>query len=87
MVEQHQEWAQHNHHHFTDHGIRILLEKGKKKEKANRRRPAAGKKQSSLRYPTDRTLDKHSITIYSTENEEKSIVVERWNRTIKQRVW
>ena len=32
-------------------------------------------------------LDKHSITIYWTENEEKSGVVERWNRTIKQRMW
>ena len=32
-------------------------------------------------------LDKHDITIYSTENEENSNVVERWNRTIKQRMW
>ena len=32
-------------------------------------------------------LDKHSTTMYSTENEEKSSVVERWIRTIKQRVW
>ena len=29
-------------------------------------------------------LDKYDIKIYSTENEEKSSVVERWNRTIKQ---
>ena len=32
-------------------------------------------------------LDKHNITLYSTENEEKSSVVERWNRTIKGRMW
>ena len=32
-------------------------------------------------------LDKHDITIYSTENEENSSFVERWNRTIKQRMW
>ena len=32
-------------------------------------------------------LDKHDITINSTENEENSNVVERWNRTIKQRMW
>ena len=25
--------------------------------------------------------------MYTTENEEKSSVVERWNRTIKQRKW
>ena len=28
-------------------------------------------------------LDKNKITLYSTENEEKSSVCERWNRTIK----
>ena len=28
-------------------------------------------------------LDKHNITICSTENEEKSSVIERWNRTIR----
>jgi len=27
------------------------------------------------------------ITIYSTENEEKSSVIERWNRTIKERMY
>ena len=32
-------------------------------------------------------LDKHNISLYSTENEEKSSVVERWNRTIKQKMW
>ena len=32
-------------------------------------------------------LDKHKITIYSTENEEKSSVVERWNRTMKNKMW
>ena len=25
--------------------------------------------------------------MYSTENEEKPSVLERWNRTIKQRMW
>ena len=32
-------------------------------------------------------LRKHEIELYSTENEEKSSVVERWNRTIKNRMW
>ena len=27
------------------------------------------------------------ITLYSTENEEKSSVCERWNRTIKSKMW
>ena len=30
-------------------------------------------------------LEKNGIHMYSTENEEKSSVVERWNRTIKSR--
>ena len=32
-------------------------------------------------------LDKNKISLYSTENEEKSTVVERWNRTMKGRMW
>ena len=32
-------------------------------------------------------LDKNKITLYSTENEEKSSLCERWNRTIKTRMW
>lgn len=32
-------------------------------------------------------LKKDNIQLYSTENEEKSSVVERWNRTIKQMMW
>ena len=32
-------------------------------------------------------LDKNEITLYPTENEEKSSVVERWNRTIKTKMW
>lgn len=51
-MQQHQEWAQRNHHHFTDRGIRIILEKVKKK-KANGGRPAAERKPIQ-RYPTDR---------------------------------
>ena len=31
-------------------------------------------------------LDKHNIKLYSTENEEKSSVVERWSRTIKTKM-
>ena len=34
-----------------------------------------------------RLLNKHHITLYSTENEEKSSVVERWNQTMKNRLW
>ena len=32
-------------------------------------------------------LDENKITLYSTENEEKSSVCERWNRTIKTKMW
>ena len=32
-------------------------------------------------------LEKNKITLYSTENEEKSSVCERWNRTIKSKMW
>ena len=32
-------------------------------------------------------LEKHKITLYSTENEEKSSFCERWNRTIKTKMW
>ena len=32
-------------------------------------------------------LKRHNITLYHTQNEEKSSVVERWNRTIKKRMW
>ena len=32
-------------------------------------------------------LDKNKINIYSTENEEKSSVCERWNRTMKNKMW
>ena len=32
-------------------------------------------------------LEKNKITLYSTENEEKYSVVERWNHTIKNKKW
>ena len=32
-------------------------------------------------------LQKHGIELYSTENEEKSSVVERWNRTMKEKMF
>ena len=32
-------------------------------------------------------LSKNNIELYSTENEEKSSIVERWNRTIKRNMW
>ncbi len=32
-------------------------------------------------------LSKHNIELYSTDNEEKCSVVERWNRTIKTQLW
>ena len=32
-------------------------------------------------------LEEEGINLYSTQNEEKSRVVEQWNRTIKNRVW
>ena len=35
----------------------------------------------------DALLRKNQIRIYSTENEEKCSVIERWNRTIKAKLW
>ena len=35
----------------------------------------------------EQLLKKYDIKIYSTENEEKASVVERWNRTIKTWMW
>ena len=32
-------------------------------------------------------LKKKKIKLYHTENEEKSSIVERWNRTMKNRMW
>ena len=32
-------------------------------------------------------LESNSVTLYSTENEEKSSVPERWNRTMKRIMW
>ena len=32
-------------------------------------------------------LKKNNITLYHTENEEKSNVVERWNKTMKNKMW
>ena len=32
-------------------------------------------------------LEKNNIRMSSTENEEKSSVCERWNRTIKTKMW
>ena len=32
-------------------------------------------------------LKSKSIHLYHTENEEKSTIVERWNRTMKNRMW
>ena len=32
-------------------------------------------------------LRKHDVELYSIQNEEKSCVVERWNRTVKRNMW
>ena len=32
-------------------------------------------------------LSKEKIKLYSTENAEKSSIVERWNRTMKEKMW
>ena len=32
-------------------------------------------------------LDREKVIMYSTENEEKSSIVERWNRTMKRHMW
>ena len=36
---------------------------------------------------TKSLLDQHNIKLCSTENEKKSSVVKRWNRTIKNKMW
>ena len=33
------------------------------------------------------SLKKNKIKLYHTENEEKSSIVERWNKTMKNRMW
>ena len=35
----------------------------------------------------EEVMKKFGVERYSTQNEEKSSVVERWNRTIKERIW
>ena len=37
--------------------------------------------------PVKQLLHKNNVILYSTENEEKSSIVERWNRTIKRNMW
>ena len=32
-------------------------------------------------------LKTHNITLYHTQNEEKSSIVERWNKTRKNKMW
>ena len=32
-------------------------------------------------------LNRNNIMMYHTQNEEKSSVVERWNRTMKNKMW
>ena len=34
-----------------------------------------------------KVLDKRNVKFYSTKNEEKSSVIERWNKTIKTKMW
>ena len=34
-----------------------------------------------------RVLEANNVILYSTENEEKSSVAERWNRTMKRIMW
>ena len=36
---------------------------------------------------TKELLEKSNVQLYSTENEEKSSIVGRWNRTIKRNMW
>ena len=45
-------------------------------------------KGSEFKYAgTRKLLREHGVHLYMTENEEKSCVVERWNRTIKRDMW
>ena len=37
--------------------------------------------------PMNELLKKNNVDLYTTENKEKSSVVERWNRTIKRNMW
>ena len=37
--------------------------------------------------PMKDLLEKNNVELYSTENEEKSSIVERWNHAIKRNMW
>ena len=51
------------------------------------------KSQSPLFAPTDKGKEFYNshvqklVTLYSTENDEKSSIVERWNRTMKEKIF
>ena len=59
-------------------------------EKGGRRKPTrlwTDKGNEFYNKTVKNLLEKNNITLYSTENEEKSSVVERWNRTMKRNMW
>ena len=41
----------------------------------------------ALNYTTKAVLAANNVMLYSTENDEKSNIVERWNRTMKNIMW
>ena len=77
---------------FSKYGWMVPL-----KDKTGRSVAAALKRIFKERKPTKMWVDKGKefynkdvqalIELYSTENEEKSSVVERWNRTMKEKMW
>lgn len=69
------------HAAIQENGIKIIFEEGRQSEYlwVDKGKDFYSKHLKDL-------SDKYSIIMYSTENEEKPIVLERWNRTIKQRI-
>ena len=77
---------------FSKHGWLVPL-----KDKTGKSVARALKKIFKERKPAKMWVDKgkefynkdvqEMIELYSTENEEKSSVVERWNRTMKEKMW
>ena len=61
----------------------LMLSRKSSKKKESQRFLWTDKGKEFYNKNTKSLLDQHNIKLYSTENEEKSSVVERWNRLSK----
>ena len=59
-----------------------IFEKGRKPEKL-----WTDKGKEFFNQHMNRLLKEKNIILYTTENEQKSSVIERWNRTMKEKMW